>query len=79
MPSGNESWEEVRYHVLGQLPELNSKIRQLDDKLGTIETKLETGMSIITTKMTMITFLGSTITSIIVGVIVAYLSASGAK
>lgn len=68
-----ETWEEVRYYVLGQLPELNKKIDALDSKLGTIETKFEAGMAIITTKMGVVTFVSSTIVSVVIGTIATFL------
>lgn len=65
----NESWEEVRYYVLGQLPELNKKIDGLETKLGAIETKFETGMAIITTKMGMVTLVSSAVVSGVIGLL----------
>lgn len=64
-----ESWEEVRYYVLGQLPELNKKIDGLETKLNSIEKAFETGMAIITTKMGMVTFVSSAVVSGIVGLL----------
>lgn len=72
-----ETWEEVRYYVLGQLPELNKKIDSLEDKLGSIETKFETGMAVITTKMGTATYISSTIVSFIIGLITFFIT--GAK
>lgn len=69
MANGNETWEEVRYYVLGQLPELNKKIDGLESKLNNIETKFETGMAVITTKMGMVTFIASGVTSGIIGLV----------
>lgn len=68
-----ETWEEVRYYVLGQLPILNQKIDGLESKLGDIERKFETGMAVITTKMGMITFIASTVTSGAVGLVFHFL------
>lgn len=65
----NESWEEVRYYVLGQLPELNKKIDGLETKLGAIEMKFETGMAIITTKMGMVTLVSSAVVSGVIGLL----------
>lgn len=72
MATGNESWEEVRYHVLGQLPELNKKIDKIDEKIGNMETKMETNFATISTKLGVIVFSASSIVSIIVGVITSY-------
>jgi hypothetical protein len=68
-----ETWEEVRYHVLGQLPVLNKKIDSLETKLGVVETKFESGMAVITTKMGMITFISSSVVSVIIGLAVHFL------
>jgi hypothetical protein len=70
-----ETWEEVRYYVLGQLPELNKKIDGLETKLNSIETKFETNMAIITTKMGGITFVASTVVSGTVGLVFHFLGA----
>ena len=70
-----ETWEEVRYYVLGQLPELNKKIDGLETKLNSIETKFETNMAIITTKMGGITFVASTVVSGIVGLVFHFIGA----
>lgn len=71
-----ETWEEVRYHVLGQLPELNRKIDSLDTKVGNIETKFETGMAVLTSKMVMIMAIGSASIGIIVQVVTHMLGMS---
>lgn len=65
----NESWEEVRYYVLGQLPELNRKVDGLENKLNSIETKFEAGMAVIGNKVTTIVALGSTAMSVVVSII----------
>ena len=69
MSGGNETWEEVRYHVLGQLPQLNKKIDALDEKVGKIETKFETGVAVLTSKMVMIMAIGSGAIGIIIQVV----------
>lgn len=65
----NETWEEVRYFVLNQIPEINRKIDGLESKLNTIETKFETNMAILTTKMGMITLVSSAVVSGVVGLL----------
>jgi len=54
-----ETWEEVRYHVLGQLPLLNQKIDNVATQLTSVDKKFETSMSVLTTKMMMIMAIGS--------------------
>ena len=71
-----ETWEEVRYHVLGQLPELNRKIDTLDTKVGNIETKFETGMAVLTSKMVMIMAIGSAAIGLVIQVVTHFLGVS---
>jgi hypothetical protein len=71
-----ETWEEVRYHVLGQLPALNRKIDSLDAKVGQIETKFETGMAVLTTKMVLIMSVGSLLIGLLVQVVTHLLGMS---
>lgn len=63
-----ETWEEVRYHVLGQLPLLNSKIDKIDERIGVMETKFETGMAVLTSKLVMIMAIGSATIGIVIQV-----------
>lgn len=72
----SETWEEVRYHVLGQLPQLNRKIDELDNKVAHIETKFETGMAVITTKMVMIMGIGSAVIGLIIQLVTHALGVS---
>lgn len=65
----NETWDEVRYFVLNQIPEINRKIDGLETKLNTIETKFETNMAILTTKMGAASFVTSSITSLVITVV----------
>lgn len=64
-----ETWDEVRYFVLNQIPEINRKIDGLDNKLNAIETKFEANMAILTTKMGTATFVTSAVVSLIVTVL----------
>lgn len=65
----NETWDEVRYFVLNQIPEINRKIDGLENKLNTIETKFETNMAILTTKMGAASFVTSSVVSVIVTIL----------
>ena len=69
-----ETWEEVRYFVLNQIPEINRKIDGLESKLGTIETKFEANMAILTTKMGTAAFVTSGVVSLVVAVIAAFIT-----
>jgi len=72
----SETWEEVRYHVLGQLPLLNQKMDAIDKKVGEIETKFEAGMAVLTSKMVMIMAIGSAVIGIIIQLATHLLGAS---
>ena len=64
-----ETWDEVRYFVLNQIPEINRKIDGLENKLNVIETKFETNMAILTTKMSTASFVVSGVVSIVISVV----------
>lgn len=67
-----ETWDEVRYHVLGQIPMINQRIdamdakvterfEKLDTKVDEINTKLEKNLAIIMTKMGSIVTIGTSV------------------
>jgi len=70
-----ETWEEVRYHVLGQLPILNAKIDSVAAQLTEVDKKFEISMNVLTTKMMMVMAVGSGAIGIVIQIVTHLLGA----